>query len=127
YAEYTGTALTAVLGRPAISDPDAAYRTVAEAYARHFDVRWLPPFGFENGYALAIRAEDARRWGITAISELAARAGRLRAGWSAEFSERPDGYPGLRAAYELGFAQVRDLDPSLMYAAIARGQVDVIS
>lgn len=127
YAEYTGTALTAVLGRPVITDPDAAYRAVAEAYARQFDVRWLEPFGFENGYALAIRADDARRWGIATVSELAARADRLRAGWAAEFSERPDGYPGLRTTYGLAFAQVRDLDPSLMYAAIARGQVDVIS
>ena len=50
----------------------------------------------------------------------------LRAGFTAEFAERPDGYPGLRDAYALRFGEVRDLAPSLMYKAIAKGEVDVI-
>lgn len=126
YAEYTGTALTAVLERPAVADPRAALTAVTEAYSRRFDAQWLHPFGFNNTYAITVRAADARRWGIETISELAALDAPLRAGWTAEFSERPDGYPGLRDAYRLQFAEVRDLDPSLMYAAIAQGQVDVI-
>jgi osmoprotectant transport system permease protein len=40
--------------------------------------------------------------------------------------ERPDGYPGLRRAYGLEFARTADLDPGLMYQALADGQVDVI-
>ncbi len=126
YAEYTGTALTAVLGRPAITDPRAAYEAVADTYARSLDLRWLRPFGFNNTYAITIRSDDARRWGIETISGLAGRSPELRAGWTAEFSERPDGFPGLRQRYGLRFAQVRDLDPALMYAAVVHGQVDVI-
>jgi glycine betaine/choline ABC-type transport system substrate-binding protein len=50
----------------------------------------------------------------------------LSAGFTAEFAERPDGYPGLREAYGLHFSEVTDLDPSLLYEAIARREVDVI-
>jgi glycine betaine/choline ABC-type transport system substrate-binding protein len=57
---------------------------------------------------------------LIAISET------LRAGFTAEFSERPDGYPGLRRAYGLQFKEVRDFDPALMYQAIANREVEVI-
>lgn len=126
YAEYTGTALTAVLQRKVVSDPEEAYRVVAAAYARRFDLQWLPPFGFNNTYAITIRASDAHRWGVRSVSDLRSRAGELRAGWTAEFSERPDGYPGLREHYGLVFASVRDLDTALMYEALRRDEVDVI-
>lgn len=126
YAEYTGTALTAVLKQEVVTDPDEAHRVVAAAYARRFDLQWLPPFGFNNTYALTIRGADARRWGIRTISGLKARAHGLRAGWTAEFSERPDGYPGLRERYGLAFASVRDLDTALMYEALVQDQVDVV-
>ena len=126
YAEYTGTALTAVLGRKAISNPETAYQTVAAAYENQFDLDWLQPFGFNNTYAITVRAQDAERWHIKTISDLKPHAPEMRAGWTSEFSERPDGYPGLKKRYGLEFASVRDLDTALMYEAIARNEVDVI-
>ena len=126
YAEYTGTALTAVLKREAVSNPNEAYRIVSEAYVKQFDVQWLPSFGFNNTYAITVRAADAERWQLKTISDLKAHAGELRAGWTSEFSERPDGYPGLCEQYGLKFASVRDLDTALMYEAINRNEVDVI-
>ena len=127
YAEYTGTALTTILERPVVTDPDSALELVRDAYRRRFDLVWLDPFGFDNSYALAVRAEQAerRRWGT--IADVVGSAGNLRAGFTGEFVERPDGYPALRAAYGLRFGEVRDLDPSVLYEAVARGQVDVIS
>ncbi len=126
YPEYTGTALTAVLNQPVIADPDSAYRVVQEAYQQQFDATWLEPLGFNNTYAITVRAEDASRNNWSRISDLGDRATDLRAGFTAEFVERADGYPGLRDAYGLEFADVRDLDPGLMYRAIQRGEVDVI-
>lgn len=126
YAEYTGTALTAVLERPVIADPQAAYHAVSTAYVRRFDLQWLKPFGFNNTYAITIRAADAEQWHVRSISDLAKLDRELRAGWTAEFSERPDGFPGLKSRYGLRFSQVRDLDASLMYSAIEQNQVDVI-
>jgi osmoprotectant transport system permease protein len=126
YAEYTGTGLTAILKHPVISDPDEALRHLREVYPERFRARWLKPFGFNNTYTITVRQNDAKRYGWDRISDLVEAAPGLRAGFTAEFAERPDGYPGLGQIYALQFGDVRDLDPSLMYTAIAEGEVDVI-
>lgn len=126
YVEYTGTALLDVLNYQLRADPDEVFRIVAKAYRQRFDLEWLPPIGFNNTYAITVRAEEAdeNRW--RTISDLSSVAGQLSAGFTAEFMERPDGYPGLQRAYGFGFGQTADLDPGLMYKALADGQVDVI-
>ncbi len=51
----------------------------------------------------------------------------LKAAFDAEFLTRPDGYEGLRKCYDLAFAAVPvQMDPGLMYRAIADGAVDII-
>jgi osmoprotectant transport system permease protein len=126
YAEYTGTALTAILKQSVIADPDRAHETVAREYRQRFSAEWLRPFGFNNTYAITVRKPDANSRNLRTISDLITISRTLRAGFTAEFSERPDGYPGLRRAYGLVFRDVRDLDPALMYQAIANNEVDVI-
>jgi osmoprotectant transport system permease protein len=126
YVEYTGTALLNVLAQDVISDSDAAFRIVASMYRDRFDLEWLPPMGFNNTYAIAVRAEQADANGWTDVSDLAGSAADLKAGFTSEFMERPDGYPGLQAMYGMAFGQAVDLDPGLMYAAVAEGEVDLI-
>ena len=126
YAEYTGTGLTAVLKQDAISDPDETLRVVREGYRQRFDVEWLEPLGFNNTYTITVGKDDAERHGWQTISDLLAEADSLRAGFTSEFAERPDGYPGLLKAYGFTFGEVRDLDPAIMYQAIANDEVDVI-
>jgi osmoprotectant transport system permease protein len=126
YPEYTGTAQTAILkveGR--LSDGDA-FETVSAAYRDRFGCEWFPPLGFNSTYAITVRKGDAEERGWRAISDLAGEAPRLRAGFTAEFSERPDGYPGLQEAYGFRFGKAFDLDPGLMYKAVAQGEVDII-
>jgi osmoprotectant transport system permease protein len=127
YAEYTGTGLTAVLHEETSADADQVYQFVSREYQRRCDARWLPPFGINNTYAIAVRKEDAVQHGWKTISDLEQAAAGLRAGFTAEFSERPDGYPGLRGAYGFPFGEVRDIDAGLMYEAVAGGEVDVIA
>ena len=126
YAEYTGTSLTAILKEPVISEPEDAFQVVANIYHERFSIRWLSPFGFNNTYAITARADDAKSKGWKKISNLKMEAPNLRAGFTAEFSERPDGYPGLCKAYGMKFGKTRDLDPPLMYQAIYKREVDVI-
>ena len=126
YAEYTGTGLTAILKQPVISDPEEALQYVSQAYRERFRAQWLKPFGFNNTYAVTVRAVDANKHGWAKISDLEKVAPGLRAGFTAEFAERPDGYPGLRKTYDLRFGEVRDMDPALMYEAVSKGEVDVI-
>lgn len=126
YVEYTGTALVNVLGREPRGNAAAVQRVVAREYRDRFDLEWLAPIGFNNTYAIAVREKQAEEEGWTSIGDLRASADRLRAGFTSEFVERPDGYPGLRDTYGYAFGSVMDLDPGLMYNAIAAGQVDVI-
>lgn len=128
YAEYTGTALVSILDREeAIRDPDQVYDLVKDAYAREFNSVWLDPFGFNNVYTMTVREAFAQEHDLETIGDLAAIADRLDAGFTAEFSEREDGYAGLKRTYAFEFQSTRDMDPSLMYQAVAREQVDVIS
>ena len=76
--------------------------------------------GFNNSYALAVRADR----GITRISELA-RHPELKLGLSQEFIGRADGWDGLKRAYELPHAP-GGLDHGLAYEAIAAGRIDVM-
>lgn len=77
YPEYTGTGLHVLLDpseRLADSlgnDQNAVYNYVAEQSLQQFKVRWLPPLGFENTYALIMRREQAEQLGIETISDLA--------------------------------------------------------
>jgi len=127
YPEYTGTGLTAVLQQDVIVDPDEAYKIVSRKYRDVYQLKWLQPFGFNNTYALTVRGSDACKKGWTAISDLVSAGPELKAGFTAEFIERSDGYPGLKKKYDLSFQSVKDMDPGLMYRAIAEKEVDVIS
>lgn len=127
YPEYTGTALTAVLHQPAISDPDKVFGKVANAYHEQFAVAVLPPLGVNNTYAIAVRERDAVENGWTKISDLKQDAPGLKAGWTAEFAERPDGYPGLVDRYGFEFGEAIDFEASLMYEATSKGEVDVVA
>ncbi len=127
YAEYSGTALTAILNERVIADPDEAFAHVSAAYAEEFDLVWLAPFGFTNTHAICLRRAHAEENGWRAISDIAPGA-PLRAGFGPEFAERPDGLPGLLRAYpNLNFVSIQDVDPAIMYSAVARGEVDVIA
>lgn len=127
YAEYTGTGLTTVLNQEPIADADEVYEKVSREYRRRFDAQWLAPFGMNNTYAITVRQADAERYGWKVVSDLEARAADLHAGFTAEFVERADGYPGLQRGYGFGFGRVTDIGAGLMYDAIANGEVDVIA
>jgi len=49
----------------------------------------------------------------------------FQAGFTAEFMERADGYPGLKKLYRIDL-DTRELDPGLMYRALKNKKVDVI-
>jgi osmoprotectant transport system permease protein len=126
YPEYTGTGLLAILKEPAVSDSRAVYLRVAREFSARWDLHWLPPLGFENTYAIAVRRETAEREKLATLSDLARAAPGLRAGFSPDFLGRPDGLPGLATAYGLRFRETRSLLQSVKYRALAAGDVDII-
>ena len=126
YPEYTGTGLLAILHAAPMHDAGAVFDTVQRAFEQRWGIRWLPPLGFENTYAIAVRAGTASRYGLRTLSDLARVAPRLTAGFTPDFIGRADGLPGLAHVYGLHFAAVRPLDQALKYRALASGKVDVV-
>jgi glycine betaine/choline ABC-type transport system substrate-binding protein len=143
YVEYTGTALLAILGRELPesggTEPDASpasganpgkdevYQIVSEAYPDEFGIVWLEPWGMNNTYSIAVRRETADEFGLVTMSDLADHAGDMTLGTDNEFPVRQDGLPGYQETYGYEFGDVRQGDIGLMYAALAEGDVDVIT
>lgn len=128
YAEYTGTALTAILKQPVSRDPHMVLNTVRDLYASRYNVTVADPLGFENTFAMVIRGDDARRLHITSLSEAARYTPQWKLGVGYEFEQRPDGLPGLSAAYGLKFdGSPRTMDLGLLYRALNAHQVDIIA
>ena len=68
---------------------------------------------------MEIRGDDARRLNIRTLSQAAAFAPQWRAGFGYEFMERPDGFRGLAATYNLHFAEPpRVMDLGLLARAL---------
>ena len=99
---------------------------VSRRFADAYGVRWLPPLGFENTYAIAVRRATAARYSLRTLSDLARASASLTGGFTADFIGRPDGLGGLSRAYGMHFRSVSPLSPALKYQALAAGSVDVI-
>ncbi|HKW74286.1 MAG TPA: glycine betaine ABC transporter substrate-binding protein [Terriglobales bacterium] len=128
YVEYTGTALAAVLKEKAISGHQQVFDQVHRDYARRFNLKVMPPLGFDNSFALVMRRADADEKHLTKLSQLAPFAPQMRMGVGYEFLERPDGYKGLVAKYGLKFAEPpRVMDLGLLYRALESRQVDIVA
>lgn len=128
YVEYTGTALTAILGREPLHDPAAVLDTVRRTYRERWDLTWTEPLGFENTFAVLVRASTADSLDLETVSDLAPHADRLEAGMGYEFVEREDGLQGLLDTYGLEFrGSPRTMELGLLYRALAERKVDVVA
>jgi osmoprotectant transport system permease protein len=127
YVEYSGTVWATLMKRgdtPAHREEVLAQ--VTRWLAEQHGVVVAGALGFENTYALGVRAGDARERGLRTIAQLSPLAPDLEIGGDFEFFARAE-WAALRRAYRLAFRAERTMDPSLMYRALAAGQVDVIS
>ena len=128
YVEYTGTALSAILKQPLDRDPDSVFKTVRTLYASRYRVTVADPLGFENTFAMVIRGDDAERLRLHTLSEASRYTPQWKLGVGYEFEQRPDGLPGLSAAYGLRFdGPPRTMDLGLLYRALTAHQVDMIA
>lgn len=118
YVEYTGTISQAILELPM----DTGIETLRQAL-QPSAVELLPPLGFDNTYAMAMKRRNAEALGIRGIGDLRDHPG-LEVVVSHEFLERADGWPGLAAAYGLDLP-VSGIEHGLAYQALDDGAIDV--
>ena len=124
YVEYSGTSLTAIFDQPPSTNAEQVFAAVREKYAP-LGITAMPRLGYDNTFAILVRADDAVRLGLKTIGDLNKFTG-ARAGFGYEFLERADGLKGLSRAYGLHFSgEPRTMDLNLIYRAVAAREIDV--
>ncbi|WP_242057315.1 glycine betaine ABC transporter substrate-binding protein [Guptibacillus hwajinpoensis] len=128
YVEYTGTGLEAVLKESAESDEsaDEIFKRVKKGYKDEYNLVWLEPLGFENGYTLAMTQDTNKEVNAKTFSDIIPASDDMVFGGPHTFYEREDGYDALVEAYGFNFKDEVSLDPNIMYDALNEGEVDVI-
>jgi len=118
YPEYTGTLIAEVLREDSIRNDDELQAALAK---RGLAIGGR--LGFNNTYAIGLKEETTEKLGLTKISDLAdAKHARLKLGFSEEFMNRGDGWPGLARQYRLP-QQPKVLDHDLAYRGIESGSI----
>jgi osmoprotectant transport system permease protein len=118
YVEYTGTISAEILTGNVAGGEEAMRQALAEQ-----GIAMSKPLGFNNTYAIGMHKDTAERLGIQKISDLRQHPD-LRFGFSNEFRQRADGWPGLQKRYGLPQTNVKSLDHELAYRGVAAGSLD---
>jgi len=124
YPEYTGTALNVVLREQGSGDPAEAFRAVHDGYEQRFHLRWLPPLGFNDTFAMVVRSEDAAKLVEPTLTAAKSRQWRLGVGY--EFLTRTDGLRSLDQTYDIHWQGTPEtMDLGLLYRALEQRQIDM--
>lgn len=127
YVDYSGTIWATIMHRDASGVERSKILDEVGRYLHDtYGIVVVGALGFENSYALAMQRRRATELGIRTVSDLSRIAPRLSMGGDYEFFGRPE-WKALESMYGLKPASRRSMDGSLMYQAVASGDVDVIS
>ncbi|MEK5068245.1 glycine betaine ABC transporter substrate-binding protein [Sporosarcina sp. FSL K6-1508] len=129
YVEYTGTGLKDVLKEESTAgeSSESVLERVKKGYEDKFEVTWLQPLGFENGYTLAFTKD--KEYNAKTYSDLAgisADEDMVFGAPHAFYERKGDGYDDMVISYPFKFKETKSLDPNVMYEAVKNGDVDVI-
>lgn len=128
YPEFTGTVTSSLIKPPMEglpNDPEQVYEEARDHIASQDKLVLLAPMEYENTYALAVKRSFAEKYHLKTITDLRKVTETVRAGFTLEFADRPDGNKGLQSKYGL-YLNVSTMEPSLRYQAIDQGNVDVV-
>ena len=126
YVDYSGTIWTNQMQRTDARPKAAMLNEIAKWTRASHGVEMLGALGFENTYAFAVRAEDAREKSLKTLDDLARMSSDFNFGTDVEFLERPE-WQMVQDIYPIRFKTARSFSPTFMYPALASGEVDVIS
>jgi osmoprotectant transport system permease protein len=126
YVDYSGTLWTNVLDRKDSPPRPQMLAELSRALKDRYGVTVVGPLGFENAYALTMKADRASALGVRSIADLTPQAPRLTLGGDLEFLSRPE-WAAIKGAYGLNFKATRSYNPTFMYRALKDGEADVIS
>ncbi len=120
YPDYSGTLINEILSKSEINNlEELRYELL------NYGIGITEPLGFDNTYVLGMKQDKSTRFNINSISDLK-RYPDLKLGFSNEFMNRKDGWPGLKQHYELPQQDVKGLDHDIAYRGIESDGLDVI-
>jgi osmoprotectant transport system permease protein len=120
YPDYTGTIDQVIFPDRDLNGIEEIREVLDER-----KIKMTEPLGFNNTYAIAMKEKRAEELAIETISDLRDYPD-LTLGFTNEFMDRKDGWPGLRSVYDLPHQDVQGLDHDLAYQGLASGDIDVI-
>lgn len=126
YPEYTGTALTDVLGLDMETDTDKVYEEVSKGYEEKWNITWLDMTTMEDKVAIVMLKDKADELGVKNLTDLQKVADQLTLGDGVNFAEREDDLLRLNKLYGDFNFKVVNVDYSLAYSCLDDGTVDVI-
>ncbi len=115
YPDYTGTIARQILKT---DSPNLAAELAGHG------IRISRSLGFRDNYALGMRRDVAAAYGVARTSDLRDHP-ELRYGFTHEFLDRPDGWPGLKRAYDLTATNVQGMNHTLAYRGLVEKAIDV--
>ena len=125
YFEYSGTVWAGHMDREDNPGPEVI-REEVERYVKNQGISFVGFGGFENRYALAMRRDRAEELGVSSLKDLTSIGTSIKAGGDLEFFGRLE-WLRTHQIYGVDFGEKLTFDSSLMYGAVASGEVDVIS
>ncbi len=120
YPEYTGTIKEEILAGKKIKDDNQL-----KSYLDSIGIEMSAPLGFNDTYAIGMKKEKAENLGIKKVSDLK-KYPDLKFGFSNEFMDRKDGWPGLQKSYNFPQKNVTGIDHDLAYRGLENSSIDVI-
>jgi osmoprotectant transport system permease protein len=126
YVDYSGTIWANHMERREPAGSEMVLSLVSGWLAREHGITLLGPLGFENAYGLAMRRDRAEALPAGSIADLAPHASDLTAGGDYEIFDRPE-WKSVLTTYGLAFRGEVEYDPTFMYEAVSRREVDLIT
>lgn len=120
--EYTGALAVYYDKAYSGTDPNEVYGHLKKSLPGNLSV--LEPSAAEDKDCIAVTKETAQSKSLRTVSDLAKVSGGMTLGAPAEFKNRTQGIPGLKATYGIQFKDVRALNGQALVQALTNGQVD---
>ena len=127
YPEFSGTAVFTFLNEtPVNNNAEDVFNQAKEGMETKFKMVMLKPMKYNNTYAIAVSKKFANENNLKTISDLAKVKDKIKAGFTREFNDREDGYPGLKKLYQFEIPKIKEFEPKLRYVAVQSGNINLV-
>ena len=127
YPEFSGTAVFTFLNEtPVNNNADDVFAQAQKGMESKFKMIMLKPMSYNNTYAIAVSKKFADENNLKTISDLVKAKNKIKAGFTREFNDREDGYPGLKKLYNFEIPDIKEFEPKLRYVAVQSGDINLI-